>query len=423
MKFKEIFKGFNIKILIAEVLIFTSLLFIIGFFINREDPFLINSGINSLTYFIPLLVFTLFYGWVAGFLYLTIFFITAWILYASFPIYFFLWMVLFFLLSSEFHYFWDKTLKEVSEKYQFMEEKIRDIAREMMLLKLSHDHLERQYILKPTSLRQIIYELKEKFFKENLSEKELFVQALTLISQAYGIKSAGVIKYDSIKNVFDLIVKFDENFPFETKDPLIEKAIETGLITHIEKKEDSNYLAVIPITSENFIYLICIKDMEFLNFNLETLQAINLIFYYFILEKQRSSKIKNLIFKFKELPVDFLFELDRLSEIYKRFKIESSIVVFIFSNYKGLENLIELKIRKSSRALDFIEFLNLNDKLYTICLLPFTPLSGSEYFIKRITETLKESLSENFVNFNLFIHTLPISKDPEDLLELILKNK
>lgn len=420
MKFYEIFKSFSIKILIAEILVFSFIIFIIGFLINREDPLFINSGINSLTYIVPLLVFTLFYGWLAGLFYLILFAGITFFLYPSFPNYFFLWMIFFFLLSSEFHYYWNKILNEVLEKNRFIEEKLRDIAREMTLLKISHDQLEKQYILKPVSLRSIIYEIKEKILKENIPEKDLFTQILVLISNVYGVKSAVLIKYSPVKNHFNEIAKIGETPPF-TPTPLIEKAIETNLIVIIEKfEENSDYLAVIPINLEEFIYLVCIKDMEFLNFNLETLYAINLIFYYLLLEIKKKDQIKSLEHKFDKLSTDFLFELKRFFEIYKKFKIESSLVVFILKDCKELENLIELKIRKSSRALDVIESLNIDNNLYVLCILSFTSLLGSENFVERIIDLLRGSLSEEFVRSNLSHRQLPINKKPEDLLKLAL---
>lgn len=416
---KELFKGLNIKILIIEVLIFSLLVFTIGFLINREDPLLINTGFNGIVYFLPLLVFTLFYGMVAGLLYLLIFSIATIFLYGSFPFYFFLWMILFFLLASEFHFYWSKNLREASEKYIFIDEKLRDIAREMMLLKLSHDHMEKQYILKPVSLRQIIYEIKNDVAKEDLPDRELNQKILNFVSNAYGIHTAGVVKYNFDKNSFELLSKTSEDFVFDKDNPLIEKALDSGMISSIETAENSLYLAIIPINFQDITYLILIQDMDFLNLNAESLQAINLIFYYLLIERQRQEKIKELISKFPNLSIEILTELKRLNEIYQKFKLESSLVFFSCKNHEGLEDLLELRIKKASRGLDLVEMLYLDGNLNIVCILPFTSLSGAENFVERIKDVIKDSLSESFLKENIAIRTLPINLPPERLLNLI----
>ncbi len=419
MKFREIFKSFDIKILIVEVLVFSLLIFIAGYLINHKDPLFINSGINGLIYFIPLIVLTLFYGWTAGLLYLSVFAVLSVLLYSSFHFYFFLWMILFFLISSEFHYYWNKTLKEALEKNQFIESKLRDIAREMMLLKLSHDHLEKQYILKPVSLREIVYQIKENIFRKNFSEPMLFSDIFSLVSQTYGVKNAGMIKYNIIDGSFEIIVKGDKDLSFTKRSFLVGKAIETGLIVHAEDINTSDYLAVIPISLEKSIYLICIEDMDFLNFNTETLDSINLIFYYFVLEMQRVPRIRSLAGEVKNISVDFLFETDRVYKIYKKFKMSSSLVVFSFKNYEGLEELLELKIRKNCRALDTVESLKFNNNFYILSLLPFTPLSGGEKFTERLINILKKSISEKFISSNTCIRCFPITRKPKQLFDMV----
>jgi uncharacterized protein (DUF342 family) len=67
------------------------------------------------------------------------------------------------LVASEFNYYWKEHLRKIEEKLKYAEDKLKDLSKDLMLLKLSHDQLEKQYIVKPVSIRSIIQEFKNRF--------------------------------------------------------------------------------------------------------------------------------------------------------------------------------------------------------------------------------------------------------------------
>jgi hypothetical protein len=187
----------NLKILIAEIFIFTLVLLFIGMYTNPSDPLFIESKFGYLFYLLPLLVFTLYYGLVAGIISFFTVVLMAFFFYKEFPTVYILWLFLFVLVASEFNYYWSENVKKVEDKFKYADGKLRDLARELMLLKISHDQLEKQYIIKPISIREVIYQIKQKIIsKSNFEENEIFNMLMNLLIQSFNIEKAALVYVD-----------------------------------------------------------------------------------------------------------------------------------------------------------------------------------------------------------------------------------
>jgi len=160
---KRLFSISVIPIIVIESFVAALALFLIGFLFSKEDPLLLK-GFFSPTLLVGL-VFALYYGLVSSMLFLLIVAVTSFFLYSPPPYRELLWHSLIFLVASEFHYYWQKRIKEAELEKDYLEEQVSILRREMFILKLSHDQLELNYVLRPYSLRRILEELKERLLK------------------------------------------------------------------------------------------------------------------------------------------------------------------------------------------------------------------------------------------------------------------
>jgi hypothetical protein len=96
-----------------------------------------------------------------------------------------------------------------------------------MLLKISHDQLEKQYIIKPISIREIIYQIKQKIIS-NFEEKEIFNMLMNLLLQSLNIEKAAFVYVDLEKNNFKIISFTHDDFDFNIgrKCPHLSRPIE-----------------------------------------------------------------------------------------------------------------------------------------------------------------------------------------------------
>jgi hypothetical protein len=417
-------KELNLKMLIAEILISTLVLLFIGMYTNPSDPLFIKSKSGYLFYLLPLLVFTLYYGLVAGIISFFIVVLIAFFFYKEFPTVYILWLFLFVLVASEFNHYWSENVKKAEEKFKYTDGKSRDLARELMLLKISHDQLEKQYIIKPISIREVIYQIKQKMIS-NFKEKEIFSMLMNLLIHSFNIEKAALVYVDYVdleKNNFKIISSTHDDFDFNIKDVLVSKAIEDRSISYLSKiEEESKYYAAIPVSiSETQVYLFVIKEIGFLSLNMDTLLTINLFLYYIISEKLTLEKIKDIVKNFDMFNIDFIKEIYRMSEIKKNLGIESSLVIFQIKESVENENIKNL-LRNNLRGLDIMDSLFIQEENFLIIpiLLPFTPISGANSFVERIEDILVENLS--FFEKNIKLRIEAINIDPTKNLLSILE--
>jgi hypothetical protein len=416
-------KELNLKILIAEIFIFTLVLLFIGIYTNPSDPLFIESKFGYLFYLLPLLVFTLYYGLFAGIISFFTIVLMAFFFYKEFPTVYILWLFLFVLVASEFNYYWSENVKKTEEKFKYTSEKLRDLARELMLLKISHDQLEKQYIIKPINIREVIYQIKQKIIS-NFEEKEIFDMLMSLLIQSFNIEKAAFVYVDLEKNNFKIISSTHDDFDFNIKDVLVSKVIEDKSISYLSKiEEESKYYAAIPVfISETQVYLFVIEEIGFLSLNMDTLLTINLFLYYIISEKLTLEKIKDIVKKFDMFDIDFIKEIYRMSEIKKNLGIESSLVIFQIKESIEDENIKNL-LRKNLRGLDIMDslFFQEDNLLIIPILLPFTPISGANSFVERVKNILVENLSLSFFEKNIKLKIEAVNINPAKNLLSILE--
>jgi hypothetical protein len=390
---------------------------------NPSDPLFIESKFGYLFYLLPLLVFTLYYGLVAGIISFFTIVLMAFFFYKEFPTVYILWLFLFVLVASEFNYYWSENVKKAEEKFKYADVKLRDLARELMLLKISHDQLEKQYIIKPISIREVIYQIKQKIIS-NFEEKEIFNMLMSLLVQSFNIEKAALVYVDLEKSNFKIISSTHDDFDFNIKDVLVSKAIEDRSISYLSKKEEeSKYHAAIPVfISETQVYLFIIEEIGFLSLNMDTLLMINLFIYYVLSEKIALEKIKDIVKQFDMFDIDFIKEIYRMSEIKNNLRIESSLVIFQIKGSIEDENIKNL-LRKNLRGLDIMDSLFLQEENLIILpiLLPFTPISGAFSFVERVKNVLVENLSLSFFEKNLKLKIEPVDINPAKNLLSILE--
>ena len=416
-------KEISLKIIIAETIIFLLMILAFGIYKNPSDPLFIKSNYGYLFYILLLIIFTLYYGFFAGAITLFAIVLVALFFYKEFPVYYYLQLFLFMLVSVEFHYYWSGKVEKSEERFKYADEKLRDLARELMLLKISHDQLEKQYILKPISIREVIFQIKQRILA-GVKEDEVFDMLMNLLVQSFNIEKAALIYVDFGKIEAKMISSTHSDFNVEIEDPLVLKAIEDKSISYISKIEkESKYYAVIPVfISEDKVYLFLIEKIGFLSLNIDTLLMINLFIYYIVSEKLILEKVRGIAKKLNMFDLDFIKELFRLSEIRDNVGIESSLVVFQIRELVENES-IKMLIRENLRGLDLMDSFFVKEKnlLVIPILLPFTPVSGAKFFSKRMSNILVENFSLSFFEKNVKVKIESVNTNPAKNLLSILE--
>lgn len=417
----SLFKDLFIKFIVGEIIIFAILIFIAGYFINKDDPLFMESQIRFLFHLLPMIVITLFYGLIAGLGYYIMFTAASMYIYDKIDNTYFLSLLVILLILSEFWFYWDRKIKAAEEKFAYADSKLRDLSRNLFLVKLSHDQLERFYITKPVSLRKLIWDIKTEILTKNdLNIENLIEKSFKLITMNFGVQSGAILKVlkdGELKVIYSL----GDLSSIDRDDPLLKFSLERGQISYISSlsnTQQTKYLAVIPISQEgNIKYLVVIEKMPFLNLNLDNLLSINLILDYLVYDIDFLEEIKPIYRKFGEFGLDFIKEVYRMYKINTKFKVDSTVVyVYINTLEETPSDIITLNIR----GLDVYTKMYFKTHKFQIVaiLLPFTDTYGASIFINRIKKKLVETFSQEFVEKSVKFKYFKIDHPKRILLEM-----
>ncbi|MDQ7066885.1 MAG: hypothetical protein Q9M40_02155 [Sulfurimonas sp.] len=79
-----------------------------------------------------------------------------WLLYPVFAYIEFLVALMMTLIFSEFHYYWGQKIKQAEIQANYRGAKLDELSKAFYTLKISHDQLEKNYVVKPMSIRNSI---------------------------------------------------------------------------------------------------------------------------------------------------------------------------------------------------------------------------------------------------------------------------
>jgi len=327
----------------------------IGYFFNNQNPFLTHYEFN--VYYYAMSIVALFYGFVQGAFFLILYTGGIYLISSTFPINMISHYFISLFIFSEFHYYWNLKIAQFDEINRFLRQRITELGNAYYVLKISHDEMEKTYILKPYSIRELVKEILEISKK---SPQEAYKSFFVLMHKIFKIENAALY----INNKKEYILGKD--FEIDFNDPLIKEAMENeSIYTSISKHQNSKYIAAIPVTDlrNNVHGVFVIKEIQFFNLSEENILSISFFLNYFINSLEKITKYDHL-----NINNDIAAELDKLIFIKQKYKIDSYILI------------TSPEIKNRLRSSDI--FYLYKDKL--IILLPFITKYGIKKFIKRV---------------------------------------
>jgi len=231
------------------------------------------------------------------------------------------------------------------------------------MLKISHNQIEKNYVLKPLSIRSVLKEIRQMIIRK---DPDIFKNFLMLISRFTNVDSGSL--YIKKGNKFVEVATIGEGIALDMKDPLVKKAFEDrkAVYVSISQLKDpgrSKYLSVVPVTDMdgNINGIMLITKMPFLSLNRDNLLSISVFLTYLFDEIFLSHSTDSLMKKFPQIPSYFIKELDKLIRLAGKYRIHSVIVVFYLKKEDFMEAIFE-QIERNLRGLDLSARCSFKDK-------------------------------------------------------------
>ena len=397
----------------------------IGYLINPDDICLVNGQVSYIM--ILLAVVTLFHGFESGMITTGIIAFALWYFYPSFQYVEFLVTLMMTLIFSEFHYYWTKKIKEAKLDADYRGTKLDELSKAFYTLKISHDQLEKNYVIKPMSIRnsieKIISENQEIDANDDIKDKtkEYYKSFLHLLEKSFNVHGATIIyEKEGVSTqlfspkttdvVFGSGVE-EINLEDQFADYLVDRVINLKKPVFISDKDsepttiddqNSNYIAVIPSLEQNKVVgLLLIDKMPFMAFNRENLTSISILLEYFFAEVRK----QNILHHLDEIGIvqdqTFRFEYARLKYLYSKYGVGSIVLVLRIDNELQATRVYE-RIVKMLRSLDMVTMVSNNGLYYITLLFPLHDDAAAMGFLNRLLYTLDEEKDKklNYMSFD-----------------------
>jgi len=407
----------------VETLLLISIFLISGYFFSPDDICLTQKDVPYLL--ILLAIVTLFHGFESGMLALGIIAFVMWFFYESFPYVHFLVNLLMVMIFSEFHYFWTKQIKELRTNNEYTSAKLDELANAFYSLKISHDQLEKNYVLKPMSIRSAIEEILHHDAQNLIDEKFYFSDFLALLEKSFHLQGGFILytksdiqeEYLTQENSQVCYSATSETYNLEEifEEYLVDKAINYKQAVYVSddegnpalknRLEESKFLAAIPVVyNKKILALLVIEKMPFMAFNKENLISLAILFEYLLitaLKEKLLHESKELLF-IKER--EFRYEYIRTTLLHKKYNINSTLMVFKIKNEIQSVKIFE-KAQHMLRSLDILtQYKSDKDLYFILFLFPLNDKAAAIGFLNRLLSNLEDERDKKFEHMLFRVH-------------------
>jgi hypothetical protein len=304
----------------------------------------------------------------------------------------FLIYLIFILILGEFHYHWVRKNALLREEKNYLKQRFRTLSNAFFSLKVSHDQLEKAYLLKPVTIRSILIDLSKK------STEEKNLQTLFEIFQdSFSLKSAAYFKLDEHLDIVEEFRFNDSKFVFDLTHTMLDQAIVNKKSvflaqSNMQHMENEPVLAVSPILdeNENIIGVVVLEEMDFLFFNMDNILKIKIILEYFEDEAVEHKNMFNskTFTVFHTINTKSFNEINRLKKLKRLHNINSSIIIVKTSKPAVKLQMDNFKMKKM-RFMDMADTIDINMDRFYLFILPLEDIAGGVGMKDRIINELK----------------------------------
>ncbi|GAB1235614.1 PelD GGDEF domain-containing protein [Ferrigenium sp. UT5] len=370
-----------------------------GIFFQHDNPFQVR-GEFPWVWLAPVLV-ALRYGVAPGFISsLLLIAIWKWMDYsaeshAAFPEQFFLGGLILVLVCGEFSAAWSARLRRAEETNRYLDARLSRITSRHLLLRLSHDRMEQEMLLKPATLRQALGNLRQLALQRDDTSMPASDVLLQLLAQYCQLVSAAI--YVPIERGYVCVSRVGEPPALRETDPLLRHALEHQSLSHLQVEDVTNetlaspFVVVAPIlsSSRRLQGILAIERMPFLALNEENLHMLSVMLGYYADCVDEAEGVRQFKAMLPEAPPDFAAEFPRLLRLQRDFGIDSYIVALPFSNDERGRQVVA-GLTQVRRGLDIAWQVIVGERIWNVNLMPLTSAAAVEGYLLRIENMLRE---------------------------------
>lgn len=421
---------------VYEVLVFTVGSILLAAWSHPDDPLLTRLAFPWL--WLVCTVLALRYGTLAAFGSVGLMALT-WVLEqvladvrSPFPSTYFMGGLVLSLIAGEFSDVWTARLQRVREANVYLNERLESLTRRHYLLRLSHERLEQDLLVKPLTLRDSLAAMRRALANEPVRNPHDLPEAATLLNL---LSQNCQLDVASLHSVSDGRVDtrpaavLGEASALNASDPLISYALDCKELCHIQTDALQNartaYLVAAPLLAADgrCFGILVVERLPFLSLNAETLQFLNVILGYYsdsIGIPEASFEVLQLLLG-QECPTEFGAEVLRLDHLFRISGLRSSIAAIVIPDGEHRHDLAA-EARRQRRQMDIIWDLHLPGRDILLTVMPLDDEAAVTGYFLRTEKWLKDLFGyRSLADSGVMVHAKRIGdQQPAELLHALL---
>ncbi len=421
--------------IVVEAVLLVGFALAASFWLNPDDPFGLHSQFPWL-WVIPSLL-ALRYGTLDGVLgaalMLIAWFMPSWFASVTPPVFpqqYFLGGLVLVLVCGQFADVWNGRLGRVRAANAYLDERLKALTRDHYLLRLSHERIEQELLVRPVTLRDLLLDM------QSASTAPGGVPGgsplpgghalLALLGHSCELEDAALHAFIDGALQSAPACSAGEARALNTDDPLLALAMTTRELAHVQAADAatfrSDYLVCAPIVASDrtLLGMLVVRGMRFFALNHENLQLISVLLGYHA-DALRADQVSRRVLGLRpECPPGFALELVRLHRLRRSARIHSALVAFVLDRDPQAESIHE-HLRRMRRPLDCEWTIETPQRRVLLWLLALAGPAVVEETLIGVEQSLRERFGRDFASGRIGVQVVSLSEaEPEWTLDDLL---
>ena len=330
--------------------------------------------------------------------------------------------LVFAFICGQFAEIWTFRVHRAREIMAGHEERLSTLTRDHYLLRLSHERVLQDMLVKPTTLRDSLAKIRG----ESLRAEKLTVPTapdfLRFLGHLCQLETASLHAVIGGDVQVEPLARIGEPESLDLNDPLVRHAVVMNELAHVQidamkGKNPSRYLVCAPAIDShgNPRCFLAIELMPFMALTTEGLQTLAVTLGYYADSLSMARIITPIRSTVPNVNAGFALELMRLTRVARETGLESAIAALTLRPTPDSRAVWEQLLR-ARRSLDVTWEITAADRYALITIMPLSGSAALESYLIRVERMLMERFGIDFEAGVVTPHTIMIDGSSPALL-------
>jgi hypothetical protein len=327
------------------------------------------------------------------------------------------------LIAGQFSDTWKERTRRMLATSAYLEERLKTLTKYHFLLRLSHERLEQDLLVKPVTLRETLSRLRDISMNRSKTGEGLpgAQELIQLLGQSCQLERAALYALDEDgMPILPAAAVLGSPSELSMQDPLLRHSLDEDILTHVQSdgmpadaRDTSRYLICAPLlpSTGRPIGVLAVEKLPFLALNAETLQLLSVLTDYYADGVNLDMTTRRVLAKVPACPPELALDIVRLHRIRLSSGIDSSLVALVFENDEVSLDILE-QVKRLKRGVDISWELAGPKHHALITLLPLAGSAAVEGYLLRIEGAIRNQFGTGFIGSRVVMHTARIGFSP-----------